>query len=160
MKSEYQIHKSPDGTYLDSARFSFGANELITFGNDGGEIVHTNYFDTERGRRGMYYLSMNAGAARLLIPDNSTHVVREMQTAKFCVLTGGMYGTQASVEIMFEDMSSSPFALFIATEMCELMPRSRKEPFILSAWTRAGKVGQWTAFERVGKRLPDLQPWK
>lgn len=160
MKSEHQFQHPADGTYLDTTKFLVRDWEMITFANSGGEIVQTNYFDTERGIAGMFYLSMNAGVARLLIPDNATHAVQEMLTAKFCVITSGVYRGQPSVEIMFEDNSSAPFALFMPAEMCELRTRNSKVPFVLSAWKRAGKVGQWTAFERVGKRLPDQQPWK
>jgi hypothetical protein len=46
-------------------------NELITITNNGPEIEKTNYFDTNCAKEGKLYLSWNAGAARLLIPECS-----------------------------------------------------------------------------------------
>jgi hypothetical protein len=165
MKTDRQLQHGPDGTYQDITRFSpdagkQGASQLLYFGNDGGDIESTNYFDTVWGSSGIYYLSANAGVARLLIPDSQKQAIREMQTGKVCVLTSGVCNGQVSVEIMFDDLTRSPFSLCLPQSQCDWHPRASKKPFRLTAWTRSGKVGEWTAFERVGKRLPNLQPWK
>ena len=165
MKTNQQIQNGLGGTYVNTTRFSpdegdSGVSGIICIVNDGGEIQSTNYFDTLRGKAGMYYLSSNAGVARILIPDNETHVVREMKTGKFCVLTSGNYNGQPSVEIMFEDLSSSPFSMCIPQDNCDFRLQNSRKQFNLTAWTRTGKVGEWGAFERVGKKLPCLQPWK
>lgn len=44
---------------------------MITISNDGQKIVSTNYWDTEHAKRGFLYLSWNAGAGRLLLPDTN-----------------------------------------------------------------------------------------
>jgi hypothetical protein len=163
MKSKTEMRHGPNGTYLEVTRFSFengdsDASCTIHFGNNGSEIVETNYFDSQMGKAGMFYLGMNAGVARLLIPDCAIQWVKEMQTGDHCVLTSGIYQGQPSMEIMFDDGSKSPFALFLPLSNCDFQPRTSDVPFVISAWTRAGKVGQWEAFSRMALRLPCLQP--
>lgn len=165
MKSDRQIQLGLNGTYVDTTSFladkvERGVSEMIIFENDGADITSTNYFDSPWGQAGMYFLSANAGVARLLIPDNEIQTIREMQTGKFCVLTSGVYMGQSSVEIMFEDLTRAPFAMFLPKAQCDFRIENSRKPMSLSAWTRTGKVGQWTAFQRTSKKLPCLQPWK
>jgi hypothetical protein len=61
---------------------------------------------------------------------------------------------------MFEDHASAPFAIFMSQQQSDFRVRNSQVPFKLTAWTRSGKVGEWDAFERVGKRLPCLQPFE
>ena len=164
MKTDRNIKHGPNSTYLDTTNFSpdecDGVSELISIVNDGCDITSTNYFDTISGMAGQFFLSGNAGVARLLIPDSMLHAIAEMQTGKFCVLTSGLFLGQPSIEIMFEDHTRAPFAMFISQEQCDFRLQKSKEEFRLAAWTRTGKVGEWRAFQRVGKPLPYRQPWK
>ena len=165
MKSDRHIQHGPNGTYLDITKFSTddskqGAHELLIFENNGGDIASTNYFDSTWGKAGMYFLTGNAGIARLLIPDSELHSIPEMKTGKFCVITSGLYMGQPSLEIMFDDLTRAPFAMHMPQSQCDFRIQGSRKPMELSAWTRSGKVGQWRAFQRTGKNLPCLQPWK
>ena len=164
MKADRQIEHGRNGTYLETTRLSASASsavsQFITIGNKGGDVMSTNYFDNPLALAGLYYLSGNAGVARLLVPDSLTRTIAEMQTGLFCVLTSGLYKGRSSIEIMFEDQTRAPFSLFIPQEQCDFRLQKSSKPFRLAAWTRTGKVGEWEAFERIGKRLPCLQPWK
>src|ERR1700744_5802447 len=42
---------------------------MITIANDGQNLITTNYWDSEYAKMGLIYLTWNAGAARLLLPD-------------------------------------------------------------------------------------------
>lgn len=132
----------------------------ITISNDGAEITSTNYFDSPWAHEGLCYLSGNAGEARLLIPDSQQNTVSLIHTRTFCVLTTGLYMATPCIEIMFQGKFAPPFAVGLTQEMCDFSIQPSRMPFKLSAWTRNGKVGEWTAFERAAKRLPYLQPWK
>jgi hypothetical protein len=165
MKPNLQIQHGPNGNYVNTTQFlseapDSNSSQLIIFENDGGEIVGTNYFDTSRGTAGMYYLSCNAGVARLLIPEHETLLLDEMKTGKLGVLTSGIYKGQPSVEIMFDDGTRSPFSMFVPQDQCDSRIQKGSTQFILTAWTQAGKVGEWKAFQRVREKLPCLQPWK
>lgn len=165
MKSDRHFQHGPHGTYVDVTRFSLeeaeqGAPGLLIIENDGGDITETNYFDSPMGRAGMFYMSANAGVARLLIPDAEVHQLSEMKTGKLCVLTSGVYQGQSSVEVMFDDGSNTPFVLYLSTDQCDFRVSGDRARTTLTAWTRSGKVGEWPAHQRVGKHLPNLKPWK
>lgn len=165
MQIKTSKHRGSNGTYLETTNVLFenddsDASCMIYFCNDGSDIVETNYFDSAMGKAGMFYLGMYGGDARLMIPDCGIPAVKEIQTGKHCVLTSGIYQGQPSMEIMFDDGGETPFALFLPLTFCELQPRTSDVPFVISAWTRAGKVGQWEAFSRMALRLPCLQPVK
>ena len=165
MKSERHIKHGPEGTYVNITHFSSEEAEQkslgwLVFGNHGGDINKTNYFDSPMGSAGMYYMSTNAGVVRLLIPDTEVHQLSEMTTGKLCVLTSGIFAGQPSVEVMFDDGTDTPFVLYLSTDQSDFRVGSDRARKTLTAWTRSGKVGEWPAYQRVGKQLPNLQPWK
>ena len=49
---------------------------MITITNQGQRITSTNYWDSDNARAGYLYLSWNAGAARLMVPDTQKAVIR------------------------------------------------------------------------------------
>ena len=164
MNSDHQFKRDPNSTHMEIIRALFDEDSdetrAIIIRNDGPEITSTNYFDSPWAEAGFCYLSGNAGVARLLIPDSQQHTISEMHTGKFCVLTTGLFKGKACIEIMFDDKSRAPHAVVMTQDMCDFSIQPSRTPFKLSAWTRNGKVGEWTAFERAAKRLPYLQPWK
>jgi len=85
--------------------------ELIEIENEGIILQRTNYFDTLQAARGEFYLTWNAGCARLLVPDNQKHLIQEMQCEK-------VYITKLPdrIEILFDDLSDAPFQISIANE--------------------------------------------
>ena len=52
---------------------------MITIANRGPLVAATNYWATAMAARGLFYLTFNAGAARLLVPGNSEVVIRELR---------------------------------------------------------------------------------
>jgi hypothetical protein len=76
---------------------------LLTIENDGQEITATNFWQTEQARRGSFYLSTNAGAFRLLVPEQHKSAIAEFKTAKDVILTRGPYMDQANaMEILWD----------------------------------------------------------
>jgi len=138
-------------------------SNLITFGNDGQKIVSTNYWESEHARRGFCYLSWNAGAARLLVPDSQRAAINEMRTGKEIIISRGVLQPQGrdALELLFEDYTDSPYSIHIVTEQCDrLLPETDQGGgFVVSIWTRKG-----LEFERPGKYrvvgvLPCLEAW-
>lgn len=165
MKSDRHIQHGPNGTYADVTHFSLdkaeqGTSGLLVFTNDGGDIVDTNYFDSPMGKAGMYYMSANSGVVRLLIPDNQVHRLSEMKTGKLCVITSGVYRGQSSIEVMFDDGTRAPLAIFIGSGQCDFRVCNDRARMTLAVWTRNGKVAEWPAYQRVGRQLPNLRAWK
>lgn len=165
MKTERRNQRGPNGTYLETTRFIMeeaeqSASYPLIFENDGGELVGTNYFDSLLAKAGVYFLSKHSGVFRLLVPDQELHRLPEMRTAKLCVVTTGVYQGRDSVEVMFDDGSAAPFALYMDLHQCELRGTPVRRRTKLVVWSRQGRLAEWPAHERAGTRLPNLQPWK
>ncbi len=47
--------------------------------NEGQAVAGTDYWQSVQAQAGYVYLSWNAGAARLLVPDAAKHLLREMR---------------------------------------------------------------------------------
>lgn len=111
---------------------------MIHLVNDGPRLLRTSYWQTEHAARGYLYLSINAGAFRLLVP--------------------------APLEA--HDGSPNPYAVHLVTQQVDRLPadHDRGSRWICTVWT-AGEDGE-SAIEalslpatyRRSKRLPDLRP--
>jgi hypothetical protein len=109
---------------------------MVTIENDGPLIRATNYWQTKHAAMGLCYLSGNAGAWRLLVPQRSENLLDEMCT-----------GTRATIEpsirlescwdIVFEDGSDSPFSLTLDRRQVDraMDPGECR----LTVWTELGK---------------------
>lgn len=142
---------------------------MIAIVNSGKEITETNYWDTEFAKRGFFYLSWNAGALRLLVPENQEDQVQEMLTGKICIVSRGMLDTNKwsgrsrgkidSLELMFDDGSNNPFALHVEMQMSDRAIVDDGKDFVVAIWTRSGKKGEMPGRYRVVKKLPCLKAW-
>lgn len=134
--------------------------------NDGQSITSTDYWATPAARRGFAFLSLNAGAMRLLVPQPMQHMLPEMLT-ETVVITRGQIVLEArqreAVEVMFEDQSDNPFALHIVAEQVNPLPdhswMRRPLPFHLYTGPETTLRHQATAWYRTAKRLPYLKPY-
>ena len=123
----------------------------------------TNYWDTDFAEKGALFLSWNAGAARLLVPDQQIESIREMRTAKNVVISFGPFfgpGGPEALELLFEDESESPFIVTMGmnqTDRPPLKPSSNSFPF--TVWTRKGLRLRRMAKTRVVPRIPWAERW-
>lgn len=136
----------------------------ITIKNNGQVIESTNYWDLEQAQRGYVFLSWNAGAGRLLVPDSQAAIIREMKTGKYVIVSRGPWmdqGGRDAVELLFEDGSDSPFALHLVSEQCDRMIPATDEGggIFISVWTRAGEQLRLPARYRRVDEIPCLAPW-
>ena len=69
---------------------------LIIIKNQGQAIVETNYFDSAHAQAGALYLSWNARAARLLVPDNQKQILRELRDAREVLISRGPWADQGN----------------------------------------------------------------
>lgn len=137
--------------------------------NNGPEIVHTTYWQTALARAGLFFLSVNAGAFRLLVPPRHVGMVREMRTARACVVSRGPYpalGFTDGLELLFDDGTPEPLSLHLSHEAVDRMPRDADsaQEWMLSVWThlvqeRCTKVLERPCHYRRVHSLPDLRPW-
>jgi len=137
---------------------------MFTIQNRGQGIVETNYWDSDMAKEGILYLSWNAGAARLLVPDSMKSYIREMKTAKYVIVSRGYWinvDGRDALELLFEDDSDSPFAIQLSSDQCDrMLPQSDHCPqFAVSVWTSEGMVLKKPGKYRVVDEIPCLQEW-
>ena len=137
---------------------------MITFENRGQAIARTNYWDSEHAKAGYLYLSWNAGAGRLLIPDSQKPMLREMRSAREVIISRGPWADQGgrdALELLWEDDSDSPFCMHLVAEQTDrLLPDTDQGGgFVIAAWTRYGLKHRWPGRYRVVEQIPYLQPW-
>jgi len=133
--------------------------------NDNQEIIETSYFDTEQADRGLFFLSWNGGAARLLMPDNQRGEIDEMMSGEIVVISSGMRDGIDLLEIMFDDHSSAPMAITFSAEQADRkIIEGTEKIFPFSVWCREEgrlkKLAQWPAHYRIVDEIPCLQPWE
>lgn len=141
-----------------------GAAGLLVIGNRGQAIANTNFFDSEHARKGLFYLSWNAGAGRLLVPDCQKHLVSEMRTAKYVIISRGPWIEQGDIdalEMLFEDHSDSPFVLMMSHAQCDrLLPvKDQGVGFFINVWTRGGQKLRLPGRYREVTALPCMDEW-
>lgn len=110
----------------------------ITISNDGQLIKDTNYWNSPNARKGLYFLSGNAGAWRLLVPDTQKWVLTEMATAKHVEIELGFEQGQRVAEIWFDDETPTPFRLLMSTNTMDrrMVPTKKRHPLLV--YTRDG----------------------
>lgn len=91
---------------------------MITIENDGQRLVKTNYWTLPHAERGFLYLSVNAGALRLLVPAGATHMLAEMRTGKSVTLEPSIREPQC-IDIVFEDGTDAPFSVSLDRRQCD-----------------------------------------
>jgi len=137
---------------------------MITINNRGQAIISTNYWDTDHARSGYFYLSWNAGAARLLVPDSQKPVLREMRGAKEVIVSRGPWPEKdvlEAIEMLWEDGSDEPFHINLIAERCDrLLPETDQGGnFAVIAYTRGGEKARWPGRYRIVPEIPWLKPW-
>jgi hypothetical protein len=140
------------------------SNELIVVANSGQAVRWSNYWDSDYARVGYCFLSWNAGAARLLIPDILKPVLREMRGADHVIVSRGPWQDGAgrdALELLFEDRSNTPFFLILdAAQTDRILPAADSgHGFMFTAWTRAGEQLRMDGLYRIVSALPCLDPW-
>ena len=136
--------------------------------NDGADITATNFWQTEMARAGGFYLSINAGAFRLLAPVGSDAVIREMRAAEQIVVTRGRWPEargEEAMEIMFDDHSNEPFVLTVGPGQFDRLPPAEESGRVcaFTIWTlKDGKphcAYRGRCGYRVVRNLPCQLPW-
>lgn len=136
----------------------------LTIENRGQAIVRTNYWDSEPARAGFVYLSWNAGAGRLLLPDAVKDHLREMRSARYVIVSRGPWleqGAREALELLFEDGSDEPYVVTLVAEQCDrLLPDSDQGGgFAITVWTRGGEKLRLPGKYRKVAALPCMTSW-
>ena len=138
---------------------------MIIIENRGQAIASTNYWGSEHAAAGLLYLSWNASAARLMVPDSQKSLLREMRGAREVIVSRGPWveqGAREGLELLWEDGTDNPFAVHLVAEQTDrLIPETQQGAgFDVTAWTRGGVKGRWPGRYRAVGRIPWLKAWE
>ncbi len=139
---------------------------MLEITNDGPLITATNFYDSEYAAKNLYFLSWNAGAGRLLVPDSRISDVKEMRTATYVIVSRGPWperGRSEGIELLFEDGSDTPFCLHLSSpeQTDRLLPDVEQGGgFEVVAWSRQGRLATWPGKYRKVPLIPCLDAWK
>lgn len=130
--------------------------------NNGQEILSSNFWDSDTAS---FFLSVNAGAARLLVPDSRIDEVQKMMTARRVIISRGPCWPRAdkdAIEIIFDNGSNTTYSIQLMAEQTDdLIPNSMHgSSIVFSAWRKnAVKLFDRPAKFRTVIRLPCLEEW-
>lgn len=129
--------------------------------NSGPNIVSTNYFESEHARKGLAYLSVNAGTFRLLVPEAMLDSVAEMGTAEYVIISDTASHDQ--LELLFEDHTDTPFQLWIDGQQCDRSLPQEEDGrtdlrFLVYGPGCKLLLDRPARYRRV-KRIPWMKPW-
>jgi len=135
---------------------------VITLLNDGPDILETNYWETEAAEHGKFFVSVNGGCIRLLVPESQSYAIKDIQSGVEVILSRGPWpimNLPKAYEFLFEDYTDTPFAIQVGVEQWDLLPeKSQKWKF--AAFTKEGKVHECPVKFRDVPQVPYLKPWK
>lgn len=137
---------------------------MLEIENDGQAILSTNYWSSDYAARGLAYLSWNAGAARLLVPAIRRAWLKEMRGAESVIVSIGPWpagGGKDGIELLFEDHSSSPFALHLSQGQTDrMLPASEHgAAFAVIVLSESDDALHFPGLFRRVRAIPFLKPW-
>lgn len=135
---------------------------MLVITNDGPELVSTNYWELEHAAKGLFFVSINAHCVRLLMPPAHENSLPDMIAARSVVITRGAYNGKPAVEIMFDDDTDRPFAIFLDVNQFDRIwpPNEDGITIDFAIYVKGGKV--WSSHKchlRRNATLPLLTPW-
>jgi hypothetical protein len=131
--------------------------ETIMVGNDGQDVSETNYWESEMAANGHFFVSINAGSIRLLLPPSMEWSLDEIKTGSYLILSY----TKTDFELLFEDGSNSPFSLRSPIGNLDRNLGVKKRAGLkFSVWrTGCVKVLEMEARVREVNGIPCLKKW-
>jgi hypothetical protein len=135
--------------------------EGIVIANDGEKIVSTNFWNTDTCRGGKFFLSINAGAYRLLLPPQLKYL-NDIITANAVIISRGPWvseGRSDGIELLFEDGSDNPFCLFAGVESVERFPLDGDQGWKGKFYVYTGPGEPVVSFSSVYYRRVKKIPW-
>lgn len=138
----------------------------LTINSDGEKIVSSNYWDTSHAQQGLFYLSVNAGAFRLLIPDEWASTMPADFGRRHAIITRGWHEVGEMMhEIMFTRDDSSRIYHEDLYEDCvdrqfSIEEAASQDRQLILYHRNCIEMIRMPVFFRAQKYLPCLEPWQ
>jgi hypothetical protein len=151
--------------YYRLSRITLSTPRHVEIKNDGPKLVDSNWWSLPGGED-LYFLSANAGALRLLVPDSWVLSIPEMtDNVQNVVVSKNQFPERGlfAVEILFDDGSVTPFSIQLSINQtdCLLADLGSSGPVPLLVYVNHGGplcVLRMSAHIRPAPRLPWLKP--
>lgn len=136
---------------------------MLYIENSEADIIYTNFWDTDFSKKGKLFLSFNAGAFRLLVPESREAEIEEMKTGELVIVSQGFWNEVCSYafEILFEDYTDTPYVIHLTTASADmLLQEKQRTDLIFSVWTKGcKKVLELPCYFRRVQNIPYLREW-
>lgn len=141
---------------------------IITIANHGPLIVASSYWQSEAAQHGKLYISVNAGALRLLVPLSQRQAISDMRPGARHVVVSMLPVAQwregkYAVEWMVEDGTDSPWSCHLSPGQIDRAPGPDDvgKQWIATVWDekngRPHKCIERPAYVQIVPRLPWLR---
>ena len=142
-------------------------NPSITTVNHGPLVVSSTYWGSSFEELGKLWVSVNAGAIRVLVPMSMRRIIEDMRTAKHVICSRGPWpagGKADAMELLFEDFSDCPFSLHVGPESVDQFPGDPAPgAWVVTVWDqkkgKPHKALERPCHWRRVDALPYLKPW-
>jgi hypothetical protein len=145
-------------------------SQPLFIANRGDAIADTNFWRSEYAQHGLFFISVNAGAFRLLVPPSWGPAIPDMRKgAKHMVISilppEQWRDGKWVIEMMIEDGSDCPWSCQLSPAQVDRVPADtdKSQQWTASVWE--GQRGQPVkrlerpAYLRIVSSLPCLQPF-
>jgi hypothetical protein len=136
---------------------------MIVITNDGDKIKWTNYWDHDIAKRGLVFLSFNAGAGRLLLPDDSPGIIallEDPELSSAILIVGEDSKRKLCLQIAWLGKPSGDHPSVVLDGRLtdrRIPPQDHGRVISLSAWTRNGEIRRWPCTIVIEERIPDVK---
>lgn len=113
---------------------------MLYLSNDGPMIIDTNFWESEYNALGLFFLSQNTGASRLLVPDSKVALLAELEATRFVEIEHDRLAGRPVINLWFEDGTANPFRLQMSDAHLDLWPRRTNASSRLLVFSRNGLV--------------------
>ncbi len=96
---------------------------MIEIVNVGTAVTRTSYWRTAHARKGLLYLSINAGAIRVLVPERTEHMLRDLPPAGRPVTLGSAtWQGRATYVLQWDEAAETglaPYSIDVDRAQCD-----------------------------------------
>lgn len=125
--------------------------------------TENDYFASDWDKNGFLYVCVRPEVFCLLVPEALAGIVDDVDGTKFVIVSSGYWAEQKrnGIEILFEDLSDTPYALHLIAEQADPIPKqdAGKKDLTFQIITKDGTKKELPARYRVVGEIPYLQPW-
>ena len=130
-------------------------------------VAETNYWDSILFENGSLFFSVNAGCVRMFLPRLEAWNIDEIlddsvyETTKYIIISRGIYQRRDCYEILFEDGTENPYAIFTSADAWDRSISSNDTGASLEfhIYEKRQLIRRYECRFRFVSTLPCLKPW-